>query len=73
MLRRRWTAAGGSLPRPIEEDAFELIYEAAKGLPRDIIKVCNSALTHAYANRQKTANLASARFALDEHHMGAEK
>ena len=73
MLRHRWTTAGGSLPLPIDEDALELIYEATKGLPRDIIKVCNSALTHAYANRQKTANLASARFALDEHHMGEEK
>ena len=52
--------------------ALELLYRATKGLPRDIIKVSNSALTHAYANRQKKVNLSGARFALDEHHLGDE-
>lgn len=73
MLRHRWTTAGGTLPLPFTKDALDSIYEATKGLPRDIIKVCNSALTHAYANRQTKANLASARFALAEHHMSADE
>lgn len=70
MMEHRWKTAGGKLPLPFEDHALELIYQATKGLPRDIIKVSNSALTHAYANRQKNVNLASARFALDEHHLG---
>jgi len=70
MMEHRWETAGGKLPLPFENDALELIYRATKGLPRDIIKVGNSALTHAYAHRQKNVNLASARFALDEHHLG---
>ena len=65
-------AAGGKLPLPFEKEALGSIYRATKGLPRDVIKVSNSALTHAYANRQKKINLASARFALAEHHLGDE-
>jgi general secretion pathway protein A len=72
MLRHRWTTAGGTLPLPFTQDALASIYEATKGLPRDIIKVCNSALTHAYASRQKQANPGSARFALAEHQLGAD-
>jgi len=71
MLEHRWKTAGGLSPLPFDRNALELIYEATKGLPRDIIKVSNSALTHAYANRQDKADMVSARFALDEHHMGA--
>jgi general secretion pathway protein A len=70
MMEHRWETAGGELPLPFEDDALELIYQATKGLPRDIVKVSNSALTHAYANRQKRVNLASAHFALGEHHLG---
>ncbi len=70
MMQHRWKTAGGQLPLPFEDDALEFIYKATKGLPRDIVKVSNSALTHAYANRQKMVNLASAEFAVEEHHLG---
>ena len=69
MMEHRWQTAGGSLPLPFTKGALEFIYKATKGLPRDIVKVSNSALTHAYANRQKKVNLKSARFAVDEHHL----
>ena len=69
MMEHRWKTAGGTLPLPIDADALEFIYKAAKGLPRDIVKVTNSALTHAFANRQKTADMVSARYAIQEHHL----
>jgi type II secretory pathway predicted ATPase ExeA len=70
MMEHRWKTAGGLLPLPFTGEALEFIYRAARGLPRDAIKVSNSALTHAYANRQKKVNLESARFAVHEHHLG---
>jgi general secretion pathway protein A len=70
MMEHRWKTAGGRLPLPFTDEALEFIYRAARGLPRDVIKVSNSALTHAYANRQKKVNLESARFAVREHHLG---
>lgn len=73
MLKHRWTTAGGTNPLPFTQDALDLIYAATKGLPRDIIKVCNSALTHAFATRIKKADLASAKFAIAEHHMQVEE
>ncbi len=69
MMEHRWKAAGGKLPLPIDDDALGFIYQAAKGLPRDIVKVTNSALTHAFANRLKKANRKSAKFAVEEHHL----
>ena len=69
MMEHRWKTGGGTPPLPFENAALELIYLATRGLPRDIIKVSNSALTHAYAKRLKSVNLASARYALDEHHL----
>lgn len=72
MMEHRWKTAGGTLPLPFETQALDLIYDAAKGLPRDIIKVSNSALTHAYANRQKRVNLNSAQYAIEEHHLDEE-
>lgn len=73
MMEHRWRTAGGKLPLPFEDDALELIYQATKGLPRDTIKVSNSALTHAYASRQDIVNLDSARFAVDEHHLDSSR
>ena len=70
MMEHRWKTAGGHLPLPFEKKALEFIYEAAKGLPRDIIKVSNSALTYAFAHRRKAVAFAGARFAGDEHHLG---
>jgi general secretion pathway protein A len=72
MVEHRWKTAGGALPLPIDKEALILIYEAAKGLPRDIVKVCNSALTHAYARRLKTATTESAQYAIKEHHLDEE-
>ena len=69
MMEHRWQTAGGKLPLPFEDGALELIYQATKGLPRDIIKVSNSALTHAYANRQKKVSPAGAQYAIEEHHL----
>jgi general secretion pathway protein A len=72
MIEHRWKTAGGELPLPIDKEALNLIYEAAKGLPRDIVKVCNSSLTHAYARRLKAATLESAMYAIKEHHLDEE-
>ena len=72
MVEHRWKMAGGALPLPIDKDALILIYEAAKGLPRDTVKVCNSALTHAYARRLKTATVESAHYAIKEHNLEEE-
>ena len=72
MIEHRWKSAGGQMPLPIEKEALDLIYKATKGLPRDIVKVCNSALTHVYARRLKTANIESARYAIKEHHLPGE-
>jgi general secretion pathway protein A len=69
MMKHRWKTAGGKLPLPFTNEALKLIYQGAKGLPRDIIKVSNSALNHAYAHRQKNVNLSSAQFAISEHHL----
>ena len=72
MMDHRWKAAGGKLPIPFEDEALNLIYMAAKGLPRDIVKVSNSALTHAFANRLKAASVESAKYAIEEHHLSVE-
>lgn len=68
MLEHRWKVAGGKLPLPLEDDALELIYQGTKGLPRDMIKVVNSAFIHAYARRLNKANREGAELALYEHH-----
>jgi general secretion pathway protein A len=72
MVDHRWKMAGGELPVPIKKEPLSLIYEAAKGLPRDIVKVCNSALTHAYARRLKEATIESAQYAIKEQHLDEE-
>jgi len=69
MMEHRWKTAGGILPVPFEDAAFEVIYEHTKGLPRDLVKVSNSALTHAFANRLEKATAESAIYAVDEHHL----
>jgi len=74
MMKHRWQTAGGKHPLPFTRRALDYIYSAAKGLPRDIVKVSNSALAHAYAHRLKGANLKSAQYAIEEHHLdGKEK
>ncbi len=69
MMEHRWQTAGGTPPLPFENEAFEIIYEHTKGLPRDLVKVSNSALTHAFANRLDKATAESARYAVREHHL----
>ena len=73
MMKHRWQTAGGQLPLPFTAEALDLIYQSAKGLPRDIIKVSNSALIHTYAHRLTGVDLESARFAAEEHHLAADK
>lgn len=73
MMKHRWQTAGGQLPLPFSTEALDLIYQSAKGLPRDIIKVSNSALIHAYADRLTSVGLESARFAAEEHHLAADE
>lgn len=72
MIEHRWKTAGGKLPLPVDKDALDLIYKATKGLPRDIINVCNSALTYVYGRRLETANLESAQYAIAAHHLQEE-
>ena len=69
MIEHRWKIVGGKLPIPFDKKALDFIYEATKGLPRDIVKVCNSALTYVYAHRLKVAGIESARYAAEEHHL----
>jgi general secretion pathway protein A len=69
MMKHRWKTAGGKLPLPFTKASLELLYRSAKGLPRDIVKVSNSALTHAFAHRRKKADRMSAQYAIDEHHL----
>lgn len=72
MMEHRWQTAGGQQPLPFSEEAITVIYEAARGLPRDIVKVSNSALTHAFASRMEKATIESARYAIAEHHLTQE-
>ncbi len=73
MMEHRWQTAGGKLPLPFADKALALIYRATKGLPRDLVKVSNSALTHAFANRLPQADEDSARYAIEEHHLAQEE
>jgi general secretion pathway protein A len=73
MMKHRWKTAGGNLPLPFSTPALQLVYQAAKGLPRDIVKVSNSALTHVFANRLKKVNLESANYAIKEHHLNEKE
>ncbi len=67
MMEHRWKTAGGNTPLPFDNEALEVIYKATKGLPRDIIKVSNSALIYAYARRQKAVDSEGAHYAITEH------
>ena len=69
MIEHRWITARGKLPLPMNKESIDLIYKATKGLPRDIVNVCNSALTFVYGRRLKSANIESARYAIAEHHL----
>ena len=73
MMEHRWQTAGGTSPLPFSQAGLDLIYAASKGLPRDIVKVSNSALTHAFARRLEQATLESARYAIEEHHLTTEE
>ncbi|MFC1960021.1 ExeA family protein [Chloroflexota bacterium] len=72
MMKHRWQTAGGEQPLPFSEAAITHIYDAARGLPRDIVKVSNSALAHAFANRMEQATVESAQYAITEHHLAQE-
>jgi general secretion pathway protein A len=50
MIAFRLTVAGGS-PSIFAEDSLEAVYELAKGVPRDAIKMCSVALELAVVNK----------------------
>lgn len=66
VLNHRWTVAGGKLPVPIDDEAFNYLYEATKGLPSDLIKTVNSAFMYSFGNRSNTVNLECAKYGVEE-------
>jgi len=52
MIAFRLTVAGGN-PSIFTEEALETIYELAKGVPRDAIKICSIALELALVNKER--------------------
>lgn len=48
MIEFRWMVAGGTNV-PFDSDAFGVIFELSRGLPRDAIKLCDEALRHMVA------------------------
>lgn len=73
VLEHRWTSAGGQLPLPINEDAFNYLYRATKGLPSDLIKSVNSALNYAYGIRSERVTMECAEYGIDENKIDTEQ
>jgi type II secretory pathway predicted ATPase ExeA len=46
--------AGGGATIPFSDDALDEIFKATLGLPREIVKVCDLSLIHAYSQQRKT-------------------
>src|SRR3954470_20180233 len=44
MLAFRWLVAGGKETLPFEEEAYKVLFNYTKGLPRDIIRICDETL-----------------------------
>ena len=40
-------------PLPFQKDALDAIFEHAKGLPREICKICDLALLAAFADKKE--------------------
>jgi general secretion pathway protein A len=64
VLTHRWQIAGGELPLPLKDEGLDIIYEAAKGLPRDLIKAMNTALMYAMGKKLQAVNEESAFYAV---------
>lgn len=58
MIEYRWRAAGGST-HPFTAEAVQEVFRQARGLAREIIKLCNESLNRAVVNesRQVTASM----------------
>ena len=65
-LNHRWTIAGGELPIPMDDDAFEYLYQATRGLPSDLIKTVNSSLNYAFGVRSNRLTLECAKYGIAE-------
>ena len=46
--------AGGGATIPFSDDALDEIFKVTLGLPREIVKVCDLALIHAYSQQRNT-------------------
>ena len=51
MIEFRWMVAGGSTP-PFSPEAYSLIFEHSKGLPRDAVKICDESLRILVSRKQ---------------------
>ena len=53
LIKFRWFVAGGGATIPFSNDALDEIFKATLGLPREIVKVCDLALIHAYSQQRQ--------------------
>lgn len=55
MVAFRWMVAGGKREAlPFSEDVYDVLHVYSKGLPRDIVKMCDMALLEMFAHDKKT-------------------
>lgn len=52
MIKFRWTVAGGGRS-PLTPETITAVYKYSRGLPREICKLCNEALTLAFVDSKK--------------------
>ena len=53
LIKFRWFVAGGGASIPFTQDALDEIFKVTLGLPREIVKVCDLALIHAYSQQRQ--------------------
>jgi len=53
LIKFRWFVAGGGATIPFSDEALDEIFKATLVLPREIVKVCDLALIHAYSQQKK--------------------
>ena len=63
LIRYRWQVASVEQdnPLPLQKEALDAVFEYAKGLPRDVCKVCDLALLAAMAEQRHTIDGAEVR------------
>jgi histone H3/H4 len=54
LIKFRWFVAGGGATIPFSNEALDEIFKATLGLAREIVKVCDLALIHAYSQQRQT-------------------